>query len=436
MEAKRDQRAAFEISREELYELVWETPINHLAEKFQVSGSYLARVCGALNVPRPPVGYWQKKAVGKDKPRPDLPPARPGDQLAWSKDVPLATPTERPARPKKRGAEVPKTTGPQRHPILRGVEAHFRKSRRVDEGEFLRPYKYLLPDIVSSEACLARALDLANDLYNALEKKGHRVLIASPGQASHRAHVEEREVVGKDRKYGRYSTGSIWSPQMPTVTYIGSVPIGRALTEMTERATMRYVRGKYVREDSVTVRSAKPWQLAHSWTTEKDLPCGRFRLVAYSPHYGVDWVMNWQETGKRSLDGMIPVIIRSLEGAVRELQALKDAADEAAEKREREWQEAQERSRREQDRRQVAQALMDSRKQLAEIMEKWAAAKSVERFFAEAEARLQDVEDERRDRLQGRLALARSMLGTLDPLEFLEGWIAPEERYTTKYPME
>lgn len=197
---------------------------------------------------------------------------------------------------------------------------------------------------------------------------------------------------------------------------------------------MRYLKGKYVRADSVTVRSAKPWQLAHSWTTEKDLPCGRFRLVAYSPHYGVDWVMNWQETGKRSLEGMIPVITRSLEGAVRELQALKDAADEAAAKREREWQEAQERSRREQDRRQVAQALTDSRKQLAEIMEKWAAAKSVERFFIEAEARLQDVEDERRERLEGRLALARSMLGTLDPLEFLEGWIAPEERYTTKYP--
>ncbi len=32
------------ISREELYELVWTTPMTKAAEKFKVSGSYLARV--------------------------------------------------------------------------------------------------------------------------------------------------------------------------------------------------------------------------------------------------------------------------------------------------------------------------------------------------------------------------------------------------------
>ncbi|MFC3321284.1 hypothetical protein [Mesorhizobium cantuariense] len=81
-------------AREDLYEQVWATPINYLAEKFGVSGSYLARVCEALNVPRPPVGYWQKKAVGKAKPRPELPTALPGDQLSWSRDKPIAVPVK------------------------------------------------------------------------------------------------------------------------------------------------------------------------------------------------------------------------------------------------------------------------------------------------------------------------------------------------------
>jgi hypothetical protein len=62
METNARSHEASEISREDLYEQVWTTPINHLAEKFGVSGSYLARVCSALNVPRPPLGYWQKKA--------------------------------------------------------------------------------------------------------------------------------------------------------------------------------------------------------------------------------------------------------------------------------------------------------------------------------------------------------------------------------------
>ncbi|MET4072466.1 hypothetical protein ABID58_007295 [Bradyrhizobium sp. S3.2.6] len=68
MAPKHLNQITIEISREDLYEQVWTTPINQLAETFGVSGSYLARVCEALNVPRPPVGYWQKKAVGKAAP--------------------------------------------------------------------------------------------------------------------------------------------------------------------------------------------------------------------------------------------------------------------------------------------------------------------------------------------------------------------------------
>jgi hypothetical protein len=41
------------VSREELYELVWSVPMVRVAEKFNVSGSYMARVCSTLHVPRP-----------------------------------------------------------------------------------------------------------------------------------------------------------------------------------------------------------------------------------------------------------------------------------------------------------------------------------------------------------------------------------------------
>jgi hypothetical protein len=210
----------FEISREDLYQQVWTTPINHLTERFGVSGSYLARVCEALNVPRPPVGYWQKLTVGKAKLRPELPAALPGDQLNWTKNRSLATsPKSRVRREKKDEVVSTNLVASRRHPMLIGAEEYYRKSRKIDETEFLRPYKLLLPDIVSSEACLVRALDLANEIYSALDRKGHRVLFAPPDKNMHRVHVEEREVPGKDRKYGRYSIGNIWSPHRPTITY-------------------------------------------------------------------------------------------------------------------------------------------------------------------------------------------------------------------------
>lgn len=45
------------ISREELYKLVWAEPMTKVATRFDVSGSYLARMCTLLNVPRPERGY-------------------------------------------------------------------------------------------------------------------------------------------------------------------------------------------------------------------------------------------------------------------------------------------------------------------------------------------------------------------------------------------
>lgn len=433
METEIPPDEASEISREDLYEQVWITPINHLATKLGITDFHLARVCSALNVPRPPAGYWQKKAVGRAPPRPELPAALPGDQLSWAKDSPLAVPAKKRVRRAVDRAIGIKPYKFARHPTLIGVEESFRKSRKIEETEFLRPYKLLLPDIVASEACLSRALDLANEIYSALDKKGHRVLIAPPDQKMDRIHIEERETPGKDRKYGRYQTGSIWSPHRPTITYVGPIPIGLALTEMTERVTLRYLGGKYVREDSKLVQSARPWQLTHSWTTQQDLPCGRFRLVAYSPLAGVDWTANWQEKQNGSMSTMISAIVQKLESVEDELRALMKAAEEAAVRRRREWEEAQERYRREDDQRRVAEALAESKKQLAGIMEKWAAATAVERFFSEAQARVDEVEGERRAHLTERLALARSMVGGLDPLAFLAEWLAPEERYKSEY---
>lgn len=58
---------------------------------------------------------------------------------------------------------------------------------------------------------------------------------------------------------------------------------------------------------------------------------------------------------------------------------------------------------------------------------------SVERFFQDAERRVEHVDSERRSQLMERIALARAMFGTMDPLDYLEGWLAPEERSKSKY---
>ena len=143
------------VSREELYELVWSTPMIKVAEKFTVSGSYMARVCSALHVPRPERGYWAKLAVGKAPQKPPLPDAQPGDQLSWSQDGELQSPTRpqlvalAPRAPRKK--LLYPVTGV--HGLIRDAKGNFDAGYKVDEGQHLRPHKRLLVDVLEFFFC-------------------------------------------------------------------------------------------------------------------------------------------------------------------------------------------------------------------------------------------------------------------------------------------
>lgn len=66
------------LTRQELYDLVWSTPMRALAPKFGLSDVGLAKICKKNNIPRPPVGYWAKVEHGKKVRRPKLPPTLDG----------------------------------------------------------------------------------------------------------------------------------------------------------------------------------------------------------------------------------------------------------------------------------------------------------------------------------------------------------------------
>ena len=54
-----------EFSRAELYQLVWTTPLRHLAKTIGVSDVAIAKRCRAAAIPLPGLGYWAKKEAGK-----------------------------------------------------------------------------------------------------------------------------------------------------------------------------------------------------------------------------------------------------------------------------------------------------------------------------------------------------------------------------------
>lgn len=66
------------LTREELYTLVWTTPMSRLAPQFGLSDQGLAKICARFDIPRPQQGHWNKLAAGKPVIVKALPPARPG----------------------------------------------------------------------------------------------------------------------------------------------------------------------------------------------------------------------------------------------------------------------------------------------------------------------------------------------------------------------
>ncbi len=62
------------LSRRELYNLVWSTPMVNLVDDVGVSAVAIARICRELEIPYPPKGYWRKSIENRRAiKRPKLP---------------------------------------------------------------------------------------------------------------------------------------------------------------------------------------------------------------------------------------------------------------------------------------------------------------------------------------------------------------------------
>jgi hypothetical protein len=419
------------ISREDLYELVWSMPMTKAAKRFLVSGSYLARICALLRVPRPKRGYWAKLEVGKAPVRPVLPEAQSGDQLFWSQEGDPPAPRVR--------AEIATTTPPKLrvhrsvtgiHGLIQGAKQHYETGYKIEEGQLLRPYKRHLVDVTASVAGLDKALAFANDLFNAFESAGHRVCFAPSSEPFRRPRIDAHEAISKSKSQEYpYNNSHLWAPSRPTVVYVGTVPFGLAIIEMTEAVLMRYLNGKYIRESDYRPPKISRGNADYTWTTTENIPCGRLRLVVYSPYRDISWSMSFQEKTGRALTHNIAMIVRSIENSTEQMRKEIVEAEQRAEAWRQEQKELQARWAREEDQRQIARSIKESREQLEQVIQSWAAAVSIEQFFIGVEERASILSEAERGQALERLQLAREFIGTQDPLDFFRSWKSPSERY-------
>lgn len=414
------------VTREALYELVWSEPMLKVAKRFEVSSSYMARVCTHLDVPRPERGYWAKLAVGKAPVKPALPEALPGNELVWARtgdERVFNRPRHKlPAAPRQKRTETRRPL-PAIHPLIVGAKPLFAAGRLSWDIGYLKPAKRLLPDLAVTQTGLDKALSFVNLLYLALEEAGHRVVIAPQGEQLQRAEFDVYDPPG-----GRNRYNNLWSPQRSTVVYIGTVAIGLTVIEMAEEVEARYVNGKYIRLTDYVAPKRGRYAIDSGWTSKHSFPTGRLLLQAYSPYQRAKWKAEWRESRDHPLVDRIPTLVKDLKRAVPELIRLIEEGERQAEIERQKLEEQWAQWRREEEERRITKALKDSTDELHQVIGLWSEAKRQEAFFLDAEHRLAELPTEVREAGLERLRKARALIGSVDALELLHHWKSPQER--------
>ena len=158
------------LTREQLYDLVWSTPLSKLATHYEISDVGLAKICRRLDVPRPPVGYWAASKATRNAMRTSLSMASESGPALVELKVRTAPPQPREV------VEVPGVTVRKRlastHRLLSATTSFLEGARITDSGLFECEGCGLL-DISVSPARRRRALRIADALVRALEARGH-----------------------------------------------------------------------------------------------------------------------------------------------------------------------------------------------------------------------------------------------------------------------
>lgn len=179
------------LSRKELYELVWSSPVESLAARYGMSGVALAKHLKEMAIPRPGRGYWQQVEARMKPKRTPLgkAPAGTPEQIIFE----LRQRTPRPHVPKQdRPVIVVRDSLNRPDPIVRRLRELMEPSYR-DRG-----MKSVLGDghsvVKAGPANEKRAFLIVDALIGGLRARGHDARLTD---TSERRHKLEAVIAGR-----------------------------------------------------------------------------------------------------------------------------------------------------------------------------------------------------------------------------------------------
>ena len=172
------------INRKELYKKVWETPITILSKEYGLSDVGFAKICKKHNIPRPPRGYWARKAAGYRVKQLPLPP---GEDVtieinpnSYSQNANKNKELVARMSSSKQSDEEPIVV-PDRlsnpHPLTK-QSSEILYGRQSDAEGLVDPPKKGCLDISVSKASLRRSLRIMDTIIKTLEKQNYEVFLS------------------------------------------------------------------------------------------------------------------------------------------------------------------------------------------------------------------------------------------------------------------
>ncbi|WLA74094.1 hypothetical protein QIH77_02320 [Bradyrhizobium diazoefficiens] len=369
-----ETRKSVTLSREELYALVWATPMSRLAIQYGLSGNGLAKICRRLDVPYPPRGYWARKEAGKKVAQPALLAIRPGTraQATIAPSLPAPPPPQIPLELEEGLAAARRLTASLRvpaklhhpHQIVAGwIE------ERQREREQARRYSwgrggYVPPDFTAMER---RRHRLLSTLLIALEKHGYA------------AKIDER---------------------------------GRPAVEIAKQVAALILKEKYrqVRQPLTEEEKKRAFNPKRPWRQEMQ-PTG-FLQLSVEPRLHPSLRQSWIDTADQPLEAQLPEIAAVFIAAAPMLQERRRQQEENERRRHEE-------ERRRYEERQRQQLERNRLRGFLELASRWKEVETA-RLFLDALAKREagDLGEVLDDQTLGEwIAWARERLTEHDPLE-------------------
>jgi hypothetical protein len=369
------------LTRTELHESVWATPMRTLAKEFGMSDVGLAKICRKHNVPVPPVGYWRRKETGYKVKCPPLPPAKDGREHL---DIYIRE------RLRPEFEDLARQTAPKiaiapdvSHPFALRSEKLLRRGKLNQRGLVIAKNGALSHILVSREQ-LPRALKILNALLLALEERNQPASWPKQENALLAVSIDDEAV--------RFS-----------------------LSEITDSAP----------------HILTPSEVNHPWSAPKyDYKLTR-RLqlqIANLPPFMGPIRRTWADGKQQRIEDCIGDFMVGLTVAAAAIRKNRQETEERHRRREED-------RKREEEERRIAEEQKRKAELVTELIGNWEEAVRLRRFVQAIEqetARSDFSEAERKD-IQQVADWTREYADSLDPLcdlpEAIEAFVRPESKY-------